>query len=222
MNITGAIFDMDGTLIDSLGFWDFLWETLGEKYLGDKSFRPDAVTEKAVRTVTLYDGMCIVHNNCKIAESSEALFAVAEEMLKNFYEEKVEMKPGALEFLKYLKQRGVKMCIASATVPHLIGTIMDKFDLHRFFKRVFSCNDVGKGKEHPDVFIEAHRYLKTPKESTFIFEDSIVALETATKAGYHTVGVYDRFNFALDKVKKISTVYIDKGESLTKIIPEIE
>lgn len=80
---------------------------------------------------------------------------------------------------------------------------------------------MGKGKEFPDVFIAAHSYLGTLKESTWIFEDSIVSLETATKAGYQTVGIYDKYNFGLERVKEISTVYIGKDESLTKIISEI-
>ena len=113
------------------------------------------------------------------------------------------------------------MCVASATAPHLIAILMKKFNLHKYFPKLFSCSDVGKGKEFPDVFITAHNYLGTPKESTWIFEDSRVALETATKAGYQTVGIYDKYNFGIDKVKEISTVYIADGESLAKLIPEI-
>ena len=98
---------------------------------------------------------------------------------------------------------------------------MKKFSLDRFFPRIFSCNDVGKGKEHPDVFIEAHKYLGSEKDSTWIFEDSIVAIETAVGAGYKTVGIYDKYNFGLDRVKTLSTVYVGEGESLRKLIKEI-
>ena len=222
MKITGAIFDMDGTLIDSLGFWDYIWKRLGEIYLGDPAFRPDTITEKAVRTTTLYDGMALVHKNCGIGKDADEIFKITEDELRRFYKEIVEMKPGAKEFLDSLKARGVKMCVASATAKNLLEIVMEKFGLDEYFPKLFSCNDVGKGKEHPDVFIAAHEYLGTDKESTWIFEDSIVALETATKAGYNTVGIYDRYNFGLDRVKEISTVYIGDGEALTKILPSLD
>ena len=124
MKITGAIFDMDGTLVDSLGFWDILWEKLGEKYLGDKSFRPDEKTEKAVRTSTLYDASAIIHQSCGIGESEESLFKVVDGLLKWHYEENVKMKDGALDFLEYLLKKGIKMCVATATAPQAHAAIM--------------------------------------------------------------------------------------------------
>ena len=221
MKITGAIFDMDGTLVDSLGFWDILWKELGERFLSDGSFRPDPITEKAVRTVTLIDGMTLVHKNCHIGNSADEVFAIAEEGLKNHYRYTVEMKPGAIEFLDHLASRGVKMCIASATAPDLIDIMMEKFGLEKYFPTLFSCNVVGKGKEHPDIFIAAHAYLGTPKESTWIFEDSLTALKTATAADYKTVGIYDKFNFGSEQTKEFSTVYIGEGDSLASLIKEI-
>ena len=113
------------------------------------------------------------------------------------------------------------MCIASATSPALIDVLMEKFDLKKYIPRLFSCSEVGKGKEHPDVFIKAHEYLGTDKESTWVFEDSVVAIETATEAGYNTVGIYDKFNFGLERVRELSTVYIGKGESLEALIEKI-
>lgn len=218
MNITGAIFDMDGTLVDSLMVWDVLWQRLGRKYLNDESFRPDPVTEKAVRTLTLIDAMTLVHEKCGIGESGEEIWRFAVDMTVDFYENDVKVKAGAMEFVKYLHGKGVKMCLASATAPNLIQIALRTTGLDKYFPKVISCNDVGKGKEHPDVFIAAHEYLGTPKESTWIFEDSVVALETAAKAGYRTVGIYDQYNFGLDRIPNIVDIYIDKNETLKKLI----
>ena len=218
MEIKGAIFDMDGTLVDSLGFWDHIWRRLGEVFLSDPTFRPDPITEKGVRTVTLYEASALIHKNSKIGKSIDEVFRIVDSELYAYYERVVELKPGARELLDSLLERGVKMCVASASAPHLLDVIMNKHDMKKYFLRIVSCNEVGKGKEHPDVFVKAHEYLGTPKDSTWIFEDSIVALETAVGAGYNTVGVYDKFNFSLDRVREISTVYIGEGESLVKAL----
>ena len=218
MNIKGAIFDMDGTLVDSLMVWDVLWRRLGKKYLGDESFRPDPVTEKAVRTLTLFDAMSLVHKNCGVGECGEEVWRFTADMMVDFYQNDVKTKPGVMEFIEYLHGKGVKMCIASATAPDLIKIAMKTTGLDKYITKVISCNDVGKGKEHPDVFIAAHEYLGTPKESTWIFEDSVVALETASRAGYHTVGIYDQYNFGLDRIPSIVDIYIDKDESLERLI----
>lgn len=220
INITGAIFDMDGTLVDSLMVWDVLWKRLGKKYLDDESFRPDPVTEKAVRTLTLLDAMTLVHKNCGVGKSGDELWRFTTDMMVDFYENDVKMKAGALEFLEYLHQKGVKMCIASATAPDLIKIAMKTCGLDKYFSKIISCNDVGKGKEHPDIFIAAHEYLGTQKESTWVFEDSAVAIETAARVGYKTVGIYDRYNFGTELIEKTATVFIGEGESLAKLITD--
>jgi HAD superfamily hydrolase (TIGR01509 family) len=209
---------MDGTLVDSLGFWEALWKSLGEKYLGDPTFIPDPVTQKGVRTSTLYDAMSLVHQNCGIASSTDELFQYVEDMLFRYYRDTVCLKSGVREFLEYLKKRGVKMCVATATAPNLVDVLMKKFGLDEFFPKVISCNDVGKGKEHPDVFIKANEYLGTPKEQTWIFEDSCVALETAAKEGYSTVGIFDKHNFGAEEVENICTVFIGENDSLRLLI----
>lgn len=221
MDIKGAIFDMDGTLVDSLGAWDYIWARLGEEFASDPSFRPDAVTEKAIRTSTLFDGMVLLHEKCGIGRDGEELYRVADSICRDFYIEKVELKDGVREFLDHCLKKGVKMCVASATAMHLIDIVIEKFELGKYFPKIFSCAEIGKGKEHPDIFIMAHEYLGTPKDSTWVFEDSILSIETATKAGYKTVGVYDKYNFNLDRVAELSTEYIGEGDSLARLNKEI-
>lgn len=215
MEIRGAIFDMDGTLVDSLGLWDILWTQLGLQFFNDETYRPDKAIEKAIRTLTLQDGMLLLHQACGVGASGEALLRIANDIFVQFYSREVKPKAGVQDFLVYLKEKGVKMCIASATAPFLVEIALNTCGLKPFFSNIFSCSEIGKGKEYPDVFISAHTFLGTPKESTWIFEDSIVALETAKRASYHTVGVYDQNNFNIDQVAKISTVYLAKGESFT-------
>lgn len=213
-----AIFDMDGTLINSLIFWDPLWRTLGEKYLGDPSFRPDDTTDRECRTLTIDKAMELVHQRFKIGSSGKELTDLAIELTIVFYREAVEPKPGAVEFLQHLKERGVKMAVATASNGDLVQLAMERCGLKPYLDLVVSCADVGKGKDQPDVFLLTLEKLGTTAEETWMFEDSYVALQTAKRIGMPTVGIFDANNYGQDILRANSDHYIDEGESLTRLI----
>lgn len=218
MNIKTAIFDMDGTLIDSLMCWDLLWSCLGKRFLNDSTFRPTATDDKKVRTLILAEAMDLIHNNYGMGSSGKELLHMANDFFRDFYANHVELKKDVREFLDYCKKSGVKMCIASATASELIDVALKRCDIEAYFLKIFSCATVGKGKEEPDVFQEACVFLDTKPEETWVFEDSLVAIKTATQIGMPSVGIYDVYNFGQDEIKEIATEYIADGESLLKLI----
>lgn len=215
-----AIFDMDGTLIDSLMIWDVLWSTFGRKYRNDSSFVPAEEDDKAVRTLPLREAMSLIHGKYGLGVSGEALLEEANGIIYDFYANSVEMKKGAREFLEHCRKNGVKMCIASATDTELIRVAAEHCDIGKYFSKVFSCGTLGKGKDEPDVFLLAAEYLGEEIEDTWVFEDSLVAIETAVKIGMNTVGIYDRFNYGQDRIREIAGAYIADGETLEKLIHE--
>lgn len=218
MDIKAAIFDMDGTLVDSLMLWDILWATLGKKYLNNEKFTPSAEDDKKVRTLALKDAMDLIHTSYCLGESGKELLDVANNMIIEFYEKQATLKDGVLEFLKHCKASGVKMCIASATAPELINKALEHLGIGGYFSKVFSCTTFGKGKDAPDIFLHACEFLGESVSETWVFEDSLTAIETAAKTGMPTVGIYDRYNFGYEKIKQIATKYIDDGETLLKLI----
>ena len=217
MDIKAAIFDMDGTLVDSLSFWDVFWADMGEKYRGDRSFRPSAEDDKYVRTTTIRELGDFLYKKYGFGESVDEVVSGGEDYMRNFYIEKVSAKEGVLPFLEELRNRGTKMCIASASPPALIKVALESTGLSEFFDRIISCSDVGAGKNKPDVFFAAAEYLGEKPENIWVFEDSLTAIETAKNAGFKTVGIYDKHNYGHDIMKKISDIYIDDGETLIKL-----
>ena len=218
MKIKAAIFDMGGTLVDSLMLWDVIWSAFGDKYFNNKDFRPSAKDDKAVRTLTLKDAMELIHKNYNMGESGQELLNFADNLLLDFYSNTVELKSGVREFLDYCKQNGVKMCIASATAPELVKVAIKHCDIEKYFLKVFSCADLGLGKDKPDIFLLASEFLGEELKDTWVFEDSVVAIETATKIGMPTTAIFDRFNFGQERMKEIATIYVAEGESLLKVI----
>lgn len=222
LNIKAAIFDMDGTLVDSLMLWEVVWSSIGEKYLNDKSFVPSYEDDKKVRTLTLNSAMDLIHKNYGFGESGEELVAIVDSIILDFYSNRVELKSGVREFLEECKSKGVKMCIASATAPELIDVALKHCDIGKYFSKVFSCAEIGKGKDEPDIFLQAAEFLGTEPKETWLFEDSLTAVETAAGIGMPVVGIYDRYNFGHDIMKKIATEYIDDGESLKKLVKRFD
>lgn len=218
MNIESAIFDMDGTLINSLIVWDRLWDFFGKKFFDGKPFCPTKSDDKAIRTMTTEEAMHYLNKIYNFGVEDSELLEIVNKFDENFYKNEVELKKGALEFLEYLYQNGVKMCIASATDKRLIKVALNHCGIEKYFDEIFSCCDIGSGKDKPDIFLKALEYLGTSKEKTCIFEDSHVAIVTASKAGFKTVGIYDRYNYGQEEIKKIADAYIADGESLEKLI----
>lgn len=218
MNMKAAIFDMDGTLVDSLMCWDVLWSFFGEKFLNDKSFCPTAEDDKKVRTLILADAMELIHTNYGLGSSGKELLQLFKCFLYDFYANSVKLKNGVREFMDYCRERGVKMCIASATGSELIDVVIKSCAIEEYFLKIFSCETIGKGKDKADIFLQACEFLGTKVEETWVFEDSLVAIKTAAGIGMPTVGIYDAHNFGQDEIRKIAVEYIDDGESLLKLI----
>lgn len=218
LKIKAAIFDMDGTLVDSLMLWNVLWSRLGREFLNDESFVPSVEDDKKVRTLTLKEAMALIHKNYGIGASGEELLEIANALITDFYQNDVKLKDGVKEFLETMKKRGVKMCVASATAPELVEMAMEHCGIKHYFTKLFSCSEIGKGKEEPDIFMMAAEFLGEDIANTCVFEDSLVAISTAHAIGMQTVGIYDKYNFGQEKIREIAAEYIAEGETLMKLI----
>lgn len=218
MQIQGAIFDMDGTLIDSLGSWDDFIEFFETKYALKFDRVGNADLLRQFRTTPINEVAVIIHEMFGIGESAEMIANDLYERLEHFYRTSVECKEDIPAFLAGLSQKGVKMCVASATRPELIRVVLKRLGINDYFSEIVSCESIGKNKSFPDVFYAALERLGTPKEQTWVIEDSITALQTAKKAGFHTVGVYDRNNDGQDLVAAYSDEYIAEGESICRLL----
>ena len=209
---------MDGTLIDSLMLWDIIWESFGRTYLGREGYRLPEQADKAIRTMTLRDGMEMIHETCGLGESGTELLEAANAIIRNFYANEVQLKPGVREFLNSCRERGIKMCIASATGPKLLKTAIDRCEIGDYFSHILSCAQLGKGKDQPDIYLAAMEQLGTTKEETCVFEDSAVAIATAHNMGLMTVAIYDQYNYGQDEMRRTADAYIAEGETLLKLV----
>lgn len=222
MTIKGAIFDMDGTLVNSLFYWEIFWKALGKTYLSIDNFAPPKSLDQKGRTLTLADALACIKEECGISASVEELLEFAYADFDRFYREDVSVKAGAFEFLDYLKARGIPMCVASATDLKYVKVALEAHGLAPYFDFVISCADIGIGKDQPDIYLLAKEKLGIPEADLCVFEDSYVALETAKKAGFQTVGVFDRYNFGQDRLAAASCFYLDEQMTMKQLIDVIQ
>ena len=221
MQIKSAIFDMDGTLVDSLYYWKPFWKDLGATFLHRENYAAPTEVDLKVRTMIFSDAMTFVRDALGITAPAEEIVAFAAQNLADFYRYKVSAKSGVHAFLDHLKSEGVRMCVASATDKKYLPIALEACGLTSYFDAVLSCSELGVGKDQPDVHLKAMEILGTTAEDTCIFEDSFVALETAKRIGCHTVGIFDKNNYGQDRLAAASEIYLSEGESFASLINQI-
>lgn len=184
MEITGAIFDCDGTLVDSMGMWSHAFTWLCERY------GVEGVPMERVESISLRDGCALLHDEYGAGSSVDEVYEDMCAHVRDAYEHEVPLMPGAREFLDELAEAGVPMILASSTPVRELRCALAANDLAGYFVDVVSTEDVGgRDKEFPDVYLEAARRLGTPRSSTWVFEDAPFGVRTARRAGFPVVGL---------------------------------
>jgi len=215
MIFNGAIFDMDGTLIDSMGYW----KTAAGDYIMSLGKMPKE--DLGDRFLTL--GLANIYPQMKeeygltqsLEEVSHGIYAIME---KNY--DKVDIKPYVKNMLEAFKAEGVKMCIASATDSYLASAVLARLGIRDYFSAIFCCKDVGRGKRYPDVYNHALSFLGTKKEETLVFEDAAFAIKTLYAHGFNSVGIEDPNCIGEERetVRSLATYYIDSYKNWDKIL----
>lgn len=185
MPITGAIFDFDGTIVDSMPMWRYVPDRLLSRY----GKRMTEEVFEATEPLNCDDECLWFHEHLGVGESGEALFEELRAMVRHEYEHVVPAWPHVEEFLKELADAGIPMVIASSTPADDIRVGLRAHGLEGYFEDVFFTGDIGRGKEFPDVYLHALERLGTDIETTWVFEDAPFGVRTARLTGFPTVAI---------------------------------
>ncbi len=211
MRIRGAIFDVDGTLLDSM----FIWDTIGETYLRSIGYQPKENLNETFKNMSLRQAARYYQTEYGVTQSIDEIMDGVNAMLERYYRFEVPLKPGVAELLERLRQDGVRLCIATATDRHLVEAGLDRCGVLSCFGEIFTCNEVGHGKDEPDIFEAALRFLGTRREETLVFDDALYAVRTAKGAGFLVAAVYDSHERSQAEVRARSDLYL---EDLTQLV----
>ena len=213
--LKGAIFDFDGTLVDSM----YIWDTIGEDYLRSLGKEPHEDLKETFMTLTLEEAAEYYRTHYGVTLSVKEIVAGVNTMVEGIYRTRVALKQGVADFLAQLKDNGTRMCIATVTDRYLVEETLDRLGILQYFSEIFTCAEVGYGKDKPIIYRKALEHLGTTKNETYVFEDSLFALKTAKADGFTTVGVYDRHENRQDNLKNLADYYIvDFADPVLKTI----
>ena len=212
-NIQGAIFDLDGTILDSM----FIWSEIGYKFLEEKGIQLPPGADEQFTTMSLMEAAEYYIKHFDNTATIEGIVYDINKLVESFYFNEVLKKDGVNEFLEYLKNKGVKMCIATATDKYMVEKALERNGIRHYFSEIYTCNGVGAGKNTSVIYDVALEHLGTPKETTYVFEDALYAIETANKAGYNIVGIKDVSEKAPEKkIAKLCNYFIHEYKDIYK------
>ena len=180
-----AIFDMDGTLIDSMGFW----RNLATEYLGSKGVTqvPEEILRKT-KPMTMSESAALFQEVFGLRGNVEAEMNA---MMDEHYRNDIPLKDGVRDYLEMLHKKRVRMCVASATAEQLMESCLSRLGIRDYFAFLLSCETVGAGKSSPLVYHESAKRLQANPDEIAVYEDALYAVQTAKNAGYYVIGVYD-------------------------------
>ena len=188
MRLQSAIFDLDGTLLDTASFWEQLYLDLLKQYGAD----PEPGVGALVSAMSPKEGAAYCKEHYHLTASLEEILGAVSTAAADFYCHRVQAKPGLDKALSLLKMEGVWMYVATSTDRRLAEAALRCAGIDGYFRGLITCADVGASKEDsPAVYESAMRRLQSNKRDTVIFEDSLAAIRTAKAAGFRVAGVYN-------------------------------
>ena len=212
MRLQSAIFDMDGTLVDSM----HVWRDIGPRLLRSQGIEPEEGIYEKLNLMTLRQSAQYCKDTYGLPQTVDELMDMINDIMAGFYQNEVQAKPGVHKFLSLLKMEGVGMYIATNTDRRLVEIALKRVGIGSYFRGILTCGEVGVGKsESPEIYERAMRRLQSNKKDTVIFEDSLHGIKTAKSAGFRVCAIYDPASQAdQEEIKAISDYYIRSFEEM--------
>lgn len=183
----GAVFDLDGTLLDSMR----VWVDIDYAFLRSRGLPEEIEYFERIKQISIRQAADYTIARYELSDKPEELIAWWMEMARRAYHDTVPLKNGAREYLDYLKGTGIRLSVATACAPELYIPALKRLGIYELFDAFASLHEVERGKSEPDVYLLAAKRMDVPPEDCVVFDDIIDGIRGAKKGGMATVGVYD-------------------------------
>ncbi len=214
--VKGIIFDLDGTLLDSMT----VWSSIDREFLIENGITdPPPEVSDVVKKMTVDESSQYFIDRFGLKCTKEYVIWRIEDMVRERYEEQIPLKPHVEELLDYLDSRGIPYGIATATYKKLAEAALKRCGIYERFSFLLTDVEYPAGKNFPDIFLGgAERFGAEPQE-VLVVEDSLHCIETAKEANFMVCGVYDSVAEAdRSSIIALSDYYVDSMDEIMNIV----
>ena len=203
--LKGVIFDLDGTLIDSM----YLWEKADYALLKKYDCVPDEEYLAVIPTLTFEEGTKYIISKYKLNRTQEQIKKELWDLAYEQYAHHVELKQGAAEILEKFKKRNFKIAMATSSIPQMCEAVLKRYQLYDYFETIVFSEQIGKSKIEPHIYIETAKKIGLTPQQCYVFEDVPFAAQSAKKSGAKVIGIYDAYSAKEEKkMKEICDTYL--------------
>lgn len=182
-----AIFDMDGTLLDSMTYWRRLvWQYMERHGISVSPQLGEQLMNMRTGAAVEY-----LYSHYSVGVPRQALWEELYSYILPCYQTEFVLKPGALDYLKRLREAGVRLCVATATDRFYAEAALGRNGVLPLLEFILTEREAGKSKDSPDIYLQAAQRLETVPGECVVYEDALHAAYTAKKAGFIVWGVAD-------------------------------
>lgn len=214
-NIKGAIFDMDGTLIDSM----WVWSKIDEEYLRKRNIEVPSNLKEEIEYMSFSEVAQYFKNRFNLPDSIDEIKREWNNMAVHYYTYDVKLKPGVKQFLSLLKSKGIKIGLATSNYKLLIEIALKNNNIYHFFDSISTTDEVTRGKDFPDIYLLAAEKLNLKPEECVVFEDILPAVKGAKSAGMIVIGVHDIYSdHQKQDIINSADIYISGYNELTEAV----
>ena len=196
-NFKGAIFDLDGTIIDSMG----IWEKIDIKFFEEINITMPSDYIKIINNMSFEESAIYTIKRFNLKESKENLIERWNQMAMFEYAHNIKLKPNVRTYLEKLKENNIKIGLATASPQELYESVLKNNKIYDYFDAFTTLQEVKKDKNYPDIYLLTSEKLGICPEECAVFEDILIGINTCKKANFKTVGVYDKY--AVNDLEKI-------------------
>lgn len=184
--IKGIIFDVDGTLLDSME----IWSDAGARYLQTLNIEAEPNLGNILFSMSLEEGGAYLKKQYALEFSEEEIIQGVLDIIGDFYRNEVRLNENMREILEEYRAKGIPMVLATTSDKELVTAALERLGILGYFRRIFTASELNTSKREPLIYLAAAEFMKTAPEETAVYEDAEYAINTAKKAGFYTIAVY--------------------------------
>ncbi len=196
-NIEAVIFDLDGSLVDSM----WMWRDIDIEYLSRFNILLPENLQSKIEGKSFHETALFFKEHFQIPDSIEQMKADWNQMARDKYANQVPLKPGVLNFLDYCVEHHIKLGIATSNSRELVEVILKAHSLEEYFTCILTGCDIIKGKPDPEIYLSVAKTLMVPSDRCLVFEDIIPGIMAGKNAGMRVCAVEDAYSHD-DRTKK--------------------